>query len=42
MTNIDWRSEFLEMWEYRNESEASVMGDGTSDFLDFIEQHKLR
>ena len=41
MVNTDWRSEFLEMWEYRAESEASVMGDSASDFLDFIEQTRI-
>ena len=41
MTNTDWRSECLEMWEYRGEGEASVMGDGASDFLDFIEKTRI-
>ena len=41
MVNTDWRSEFLEMWEYRGEGEASVMGDGASDFLDFIEKTRI-
>ena len=41
MKKTDWRSVFLEMWEYKGEGETSVMGDGASDFLDFIEQTRI-
>ena len=37
-----WREEFIDMWEHREVSEDSIMGDGASDFMDFIEKERIK